>query len=129
VVSLECDDTITAGRYSGTFDRLWHATSHTRPGWLCLDIIILHNNARPHTANLTCDWLQCCSWEVTDLPPYTTNLTPGDFHLFGPLKGHFAGDLQQTSMWGKLSPPCYTWHNMSSKLGWCHGGANTLSIL
>jgi len=98
VDSREHDDTVTAGCYSGTFDRLWHATCHKRTGWLCLGIIILHNNARPHIANLTCDWLQCCSWEVTDFPPYNTDLTPCDFHPFEPLKGHFAGDLQQMSM-------------------------------
>jgi hypothetical protein len=87
VHSLERDDTITAGCYSGTFDRLWHATSHKRPGWLCLDIIILHNNARPHTANLTCDWLQCYSWEVTDLRPYTLISHPVISISLDPLRG------------------------------------------
>ncbi|GFX14258.1 hypothetical protein TNCV_1767521 [Trichonephila clavipes] len=27
-------------------------------------------------------------WEVLDHPPYTPDLTPSDFHLFGPLKKH-----------------------------------------
>jgi hypothetical protein len=31
-------------------------------------------------------------WEVLEHPPYSTDLAPSDFHLFGPLKHHFPDD-------------------------------------
>jgi hypothetical protein len=47
-------------------------------------------NARSHTANLTCNQLQCYDWEVRDHPPYAPNLMFYDFHQFGSLKKHLA---------------------------------------
>jgi hypothetical protein len=53
-------------------------------------VINLHGNARPHTANRTCDWLQHCGWEVTGNPlPNSPSLMIGDFHLF---MKHLAGE-------------------------------------
>lgn len=40
----------------------------------------------PHTANWTIDWLDNYGREVVDKPSYSPNLTPSDFHLFGPCK-------------------------------------------
>jgi len=40
----------------------------------------------PHTANHTCNWLQCYVWEVMDHPPCSPDLAPCHFHLFGPPK-------------------------------------------
>ena len=31
-------------------------------------------------------------WEVLQHPPYSPDLTPSDFHLFGPLKQHLSGE-------------------------------------
>jgi hypothetical protein len=35
--------------------------------------------------------LQRYNWEVLDHPPYSPDLEPSDFHLFGPLKKHLGG--------------------------------------
>lgn len=35
-------------------------------------------------------------WEVLDHPPYSPNLAPSDFHLFGPLKKFLGGKRFQT---------------------------------
>jgi hypothetical protein len=66
---------------------------------------LLHDNARPHTANRTRELLRRCNCEVLDHPPYSLDLTPSDFHLFGPLKKHLGGrsfatdgEVQQAAM-------------------------------
>jgi hypothetical protein len=51
----------------------------------------LHDSARPHTANRRRDLLRRYNWEVLDHPPYSPDLAPSDFHLFGPLKKHLGG--------------------------------------
>ncbi|GBN77099.1 hypothetical protein AVEN_117544-1 [Araneus ventricosus] len=52
---------------------------------------LLHDNARPHTALVTRDLVQRFRWNVLEQPPYSPDLSPSDFHLFGPLKKHLAG--------------------------------------
>jgi histone-lysine N-methyltransferase SETMAR len=32
-------------------------------------------------------------WEVLDHPPYSPDLAPSDFYLFGPLKHHLSGNI------------------------------------
>jgi hypothetical protein len=52
----------------------------------------LHDNARPHTANKTNGTLRNFKWEVLEHPPYTPDLAPSDFPLFGPLKHHLSAE-------------------------------------
>jgi hypothetical protein len=42
-------------------------------------------------ANSTRELLWRYHWEVLDHPPYSPDLAPSDFHLFGPLKDHLGG--------------------------------------
>jgi histone-lysine N-methyltransferase SETMAR len=51
----------------------------------------LHDNARPHTANKINETLRNFKWEVLE-HPYTHDLAPSDFHLFGPLKHHLSAE-------------------------------------
>jgi Transposase. len=46
--------------YCGTLTRLRHAIHHKKPGLLYPDI--LHDNAMPHSANWTCEWVWCYGW-------------------------------------------------------------------
>lgn len=50
------------------------------------DVILQQNNARPHTPQQTRETIDKMGWEVLPHPPYSLNLAPCDFHLFGPLK-------------------------------------------
>jgi hypothetical protein len=55
-----------------------------------LRILLLHDNARPHTARATIDAPETLKFEVLSHPPYSTDLTPSDFHFFP----HFRRDLK-----------------------------------
>jgi [histone H3]-lysine36 N-dimethyltransferase SETMAR len=54
-------------------------------------VLFLHDNARPHTAKLTVQTLQELHWEVLPHPPYSPDLAPCDYYLFGPLKDFLGG--------------------------------------
>ena len=55
------------------------------------NVIILHDNVRPHVANKTVNKLRKFHWEFLEHPPYNPDLAPSDFHLFSPLKKILAG--------------------------------------
>jgi hypothetical protein len=50
-----------------------------------------HDNARPHTANKTLGTIQDLKFEILEHPPYSLDLAPNDFHMFGPLKDAIRG--------------------------------------
>ncbi|XP_064462425.1 uncharacterized protein LOC135373045 [Ornithodoros turicata] len=62
-----------------------------RPGLITQGVLHLHDNARPHTAHLTTRTLQELRWKLSPHPPYSPELAPSDFHLFGPLKAFLGG--------------------------------------
>jgi transposase len=49
-------------------------------------VLLLHDNARPHTAAPTRSLLEHLNWEMFDHPPYSSDLFPSDCHLFTYLK-------------------------------------------
>ncbi|GFN97228.1 histone-lysine N-methyltransferase SETMAR [Plakobranchus ocellatus] len=49
---------INAARYCSTLDRLKEAIRRKRPGLLRRGVVLQHDNATPHSANLTQQWLQ-----------------------------------------------------------------------
>ena len=48
--------------------------------------MLLHDNVRPHTAAHTAETLRKLKFEVMAHPPYSPDLAPSDYYLFGPLK-------------------------------------------
>lgn len=101
---MERGTTITAASYGVTLQNLRRAIQNKRRGMLSSGFVLLHDNARPHTANATKNLLQRFGWEVFDHPPYSPDLAPSDFHLFPRMKKslgghHFATDNElQTSV-------------------------------
>jgi transposase len=69
--------------------------------------LLLHDNARPHSARATLDALEMLKFEVLSHPPYSPDLAPTDFHFFPhrkrDLKGtHFTSDdevKQAVTLW------------------------------
>ncbi|GFN96196.1 histone-lysine N-methyltransferase SETMAR [Plakobranchus ocellatus] len=87
---------INAARYCSTLDRLKEAIRRKRPGLLRRGVVLQHDNATPHSANLTQQWLQRDGWEILPHPAHSPDLAPSDFHLFGPLKRHLGGMAFET---------------------------------
>ncbi|GFO48313.1 histone-lysine N-methyltransferase SETMAR [Plakobranchus ocellatus] len=85
-----------ASRYCSTLDRLKEAIRRKRPGLLRRGVVLQHDNATPHSANLTQQWLQRYGWEILPHPAHSPDLAPSDFHLFGPLKRHLGGMAFET---------------------------------
>jgi hypothetical protein len=56
------------------------------------EVVLLQNNARPHTAALTQLKLEQLGWKTLEHPPYSPDLSPFDFHVFGPLKEALEGE-------------------------------------
>ena len=54
-------------------------------------LILLHENARPHTAAQTVQTINDLRWEFSPHPPYGSHLTPSNYHLFGTLKAFMRG--------------------------------------
>ena len=53
----------------------------------------LQDNARPHVAARTANTIQKLKWNVLPHPPYSPELDPSDYYLFGPLKEHLGGKM------------------------------------
>jgi transposase len=49
-------------------------------------VVLLHDNARPHTAARIRALLQHFNWELSDHPPYSHDLAPSDYHQFTYMK-------------------------------------------
>jgi histone-lysine N-methyltransferase SETMAR len=72
--------------------------NHLRPaikskgrGLLSTGVLLQHDNARPHAVRSTVAIIQQLSFECLPHPPYSPDLAPSDFYVFGPLKGAMGG--------------------------------------
>ncbi|GFN74998.1 histone-lysine N-methyltransferase SETMAR [Plakobranchus ocellatus] len=72
------------------------AIRRKRPGLLRRGVVLQHDNATPHSANFTQQWLQRYGWEILPHPAHNPDLAPSDSHLFGPLKRHLGGMAFET---------------------------------
>jgi len=91
---LEPGQTITAARYVQTLHKLHRALHDKHPG---RNIIILHDNARPHAARLTSEAIAKMGWEVLPHPTYSPDLAPSDYHLLRFVKGQLLGQRYETT--------------------------------
>lgn len=89
---LERNHTITGQHYSDQLEEQLHPSIRSkRRGLLSKGVLLQHDNARAHTANVTSSTITKLGWEVLVHPPYSPDLAPSDYHLFGPLKDHLGG--------------------------------------
>ncbi|KAJ4433038.1 hypothetical protein ANN_15295 [Periplaneta americana] len=79
-------ETVKADRYCETLRKLRRAIQNKRHGMLTEGVVLLHDNARPHTARRTATVLTEFGWELFDQPPYSPDLGPRDVHVFLHLK-------------------------------------------
>jgi hypothetical protein len=67
--------------YCETLKKLCRAIQSKRRGMPTSGVVLFHDNVRPHTAARTRALLEHFNWELFDHPPYSPDLTPGDYHL------------------------------------------------
>lgn len=83
---LDNNQTVNANIYTEQLRKLADAVREKRPKRL--KVSLLHDNARPHTAKLTREFLEKLGWTTVPHPPYSPDLAPSDYHLFRALKQH-----------------------------------------
>ncbi|GBM21097.1 Mariner Mos1 transposase [Araneus ventricosus] len=105
-------ETVNTQSYYDLLFKLRTAIRRKRPGLLHRGVLLHHDNAKPHTADLTRDTIANFGWSVLQHPPYSPDLAPSDFHLFGSLKQHlgvehFADDddvQHEVLLWMRQQP-------------------------
>jgi histone-lysine N-methyltransferase SETMAR len=54
-------------------------------------VAFIQDDAHPHTAKITMETLRKLKWNLLTHPPYSPDLAPSDFYLFGRLKSDLQG--------------------------------------
>jgi histone-lysine N-methyltransferase SETMAR len=83
--------TISAGVYCDTLKKVRRAIQNKRRDMLSRVVVMLHDNARPHTAAATQDLITTFGCEKFNHPPYSADLEPSDIYVFLLLKTFLAG--------------------------------------
>jgi histone-lysine N-methyltransferase SETMAR len=78
--------TFNAGVYCDTLKKLRRAIQKKRRGVLSRGILMLRNNARPHSAAAAQDFIAAFGWEQFDHAPLSLDLAPSYFYMFLHLK-------------------------------------------
>jgi histone-lysine N-methyltransferase SETMAR len=71
--------------------KLQDAIHRKRPSQLAKSVQFHHDNARLHTARAPQERIKKLQCELLEHPPYSPDMAPGDFHMFGPLRNHLGG--------------------------------------
>ncbi|CAH2231378.1 jg27698 [Pararge aegeria aegeria] len=83
---------ITADVYCEELERMMEKLAHLQPVLVnCSSPLLLHNNARPDTAQQTVFKLQELGLEVLPNPPYSPDLAPTDYYFFSNLDNFLRG--------------------------------------
>lgn len=104
--------TINSAYYIDQLKRLREKIKEQRRGKLTHGILLLHDNARPHTSHETEAAIKELGFKVMPHPAYSPDLAPSDFHLFAkmkePLRGKSYGNLSALAsainQWVKATP-------------------------
>jgi transposase len=56
-----------------------------------LGVLLLNDNAPPHSAAATVNLLNSWGWEILPHPPHSPDLAPSYFHLFPKMKKYLRG--------------------------------------
>ena len=86
---LEAGKTVNSAQYIEAIKNLRRRVCRVRGS--TSPILLLHDNARPHTARATIDALETLKFEVFSHPPYSPDLAPSDFHFSPHLRRELKG--------------------------------------
>ena len=85
-------NTVTSATYADLLkNQLRPAIKSKRRRLLSTGVLLQHDTARPHTAHSTVATIQDLSFRCLPHLLYSPDLTPSDFHVFGPLKEVMGG--------------------------------------
>ena len=94
VYFMSRNTTINSDSYCATLERLRRDIQNSWGGKNSRGIVLLHDNARPHTARKTkvlpCEQFR---WDIFEHPPYSQDLASSDFFLFPKMKEHLSDKL------------------------------------
>jgi hypothetical protein len=82
-----CLKTINAQYYSTLLNKRVKPAIRSKRRRRQNSVFFLQDNVRPHTAALMMATPLKLKWDVLPHPPYSPDLAPSDYHLFGPMKG------------------------------------------
>ncbi|GBN42211.1 Mariner Mos1 transposase [Araneus ventricosus] len=111
---LEHGARVNAQLYSVTLTKLRKAMKSKHPSKISRGVILLHDNARPHTAKAAKELLQKFKWKVLSHPPYSPDLSPCDFHMFGELQKALRG--QQFQKDDEIKEHVHSWFKQQPKV-------------
>ena len=77
---------INSNVYINTLKKLKARIRRVRPALEMSKVLLQHGNARPHTSPNICEVISSFGWTTMSHAPYSPDLAPSDFHLFGPSK-------------------------------------------
>jgi histone-lysine N-methyltransferase SETMAR len=78
-------------------------------------VVLLHDNARPHTVARTNALIKLFNWEIFDHPPYSPDLAPSDYRLFTKMKVWLATQHFHTTE--ELTDAVNNWlHNLAAHI-------------
>ena len=89
--SKEPNTTVNAAYYASLLHKLRDAIKEKRRGKLSKNILLLHDNAPVHKAQVAQAAIRECGFTEIDPPPYSPDLAPSDFFLFKNLKKELRG--------------------------------------
>ena len=85
-------NTVTSATYADLLKNHLHLAMKSKPrGLRSTGVLLQHDNAGTHTARSTVATIQDLSFEFLPQPPYSPDLAPSEFHVFGPLKEEMGG--------------------------------------
>lgn len=98
-------ETVNAIYYANLLEKLRQKIKDKRRGMLGRGVMLLQDNARPHTAATATATASKCGYEILPHPAYSPDLAPSDYYLFSNLKkdkrGIKFGDLDAVRNWTK----------------------------
>lgn len=82
---------INSDVYCETLQSLCRSIKNKRPGLLTNGVVLFHGNACPHISRVKLAKLTKFKWEQLDHSPYSPDISPCNFHVFGSPKKHLKG--------------------------------------
>ncbi|MBJ5103624.1 hypothetical protein JGF61_23760, partial [Salmonella enterica subsp. enterica serovar Agona] len=88
---LKYGETINTEKYCTQLDEMHEKLRVQRPRLVNREVLLLHDNPRPHVSRTTVQKLHCLRYETLPHPAYSPELSPTDYHFFKHLDHFVAG--------------------------------------